>query len=70
MVAALPDGYRSPLVDAINTTDSYVVETDMFRVKCYINGNIHLEFKRLDLLKKFNAVAGGMSLNPINKEKN
>jgi hypothetical protein len=58
----ITDGYRSPIVDAINTNKSGVAETEYFKVKCYQNQNLHLEFKRLDLLKKFNAVAGGMNL--------
>lgn len=62
------DGHKSPLVDAINTAPAGIAETDFFKVKCYMNGNLHLEFKRLDLLKKFNAVAGGANLMPSNKE--
>lgn len=65
----IAEGYKSPLVDAINTADTGIVETDFFKAKCYINGNLHLEFKRLDLLKKFNAVAGGANIMPTNKEK-
>jgi hypothetical protein len=64
----IADGHKSPLVDAINTASSGDAETDNFKVKCYMNGNLHLEFKRLDLLKKFNAVAGGANIMPTNKE--
>lgn len=39
-------------------------ETDLFRFKAYGNGNLHLEFKRLDLLKRFNMIAGGKRLRP------
>lgn len=65
----VPEGYRSPLVDAIQTTwkqeeERKTAETDYFKTKLYKNGNIHLEFKRLDLLAKFNAVAGGNNLKP------
>lgn len=63
----VPDGYRSPLVDAINTTEAESgrpVETKYFRVKAYKNGNLHLEFLRVELLAKFNAVAGGKNLKP------
>lgn len=56
------DGYQSPLIDAINTCEGGQGETDYFRFKCYGNCNLHLEFKRLDLLKKFNAIAGGANL--------
>jgi hypothetical protein len=58
----VPDGYKSPLVDAINTCIGGFAETNYFRVKCYQNGNLHVEFKRLDLLTKFNAIAGGANL--------
>lgn len=37
-------------------------ETDYFRFRCFKNGNLHLEFVRLDLLDRFNAIAGGMRL--------
>lgn len=57
------DGYQSPLIDAIQTSGSEGKgETDYFKFKCYRNGNLHIEFKRLDLLKIFNAVAGGANL--------
>lgn len=63
----LENSHRSPIVDAINLTDaSGKAETDYFKCKCYQNGNIHIEFKRLDLVGKFNAMAGGMNLKPSN----
>lgn len=37
-------------------------ETDYFRFKAFKNGNLHLEFKRLDLLARFNQMAGGARL--------
>jgi hypothetical protein len=37
-------------------------ETDLFRFKAYKNGNLHVEFKRLDLLARLNQVAGGANL--------
>lgn len=59
----MKDGYQSPLTDAINTSGpDGKGETDYFKFKCYQNGNLHIEFKRLDLLKIFNAVAGGANL--------
>lgn len=58
-------GYRSPLVDSINDGTG-VGETDYFRYKCYSNKNLHLEFKRLDLVAEFNKVAGGANLKPTN----
>jgi hypothetical protein len=60
--AGIPDGYKSPLVDAINTTpylSGKTGETDYFLFRCFYNGNIHLTFKRLDLVERLNAAAGG-----------
>jgi hypothetical protein len=37
-------------------------ETPYFAFKTYKNGNMHLEFRRLDLLARFNAIAGGRRL--------
>ena len=56
----IPTGYRSPLVDAINTTpiSKGYGETEYFRFWCYRNGNLHLEFKRHDLVRKLNQIAG------------
>jgi len=51
--------YGGPLVDGINVAGQNDTapkgETDYFRWKGYQNGNLHLEFKRLDLLAKLNA---------------
>jgi hypothetical protein len=63
----IQEGLKSPLVDAINTSADGKAETDFFKVKCHLNGNLHLEFKRLDLLKKFNAIAGGANIMPNTK---
>lgn len=56
-------GYNGPLVDAIQTVNSSTGigdgETNYFHFRCYQNGNLHLEFKRLDLVSKLNAAAGG-----------
>ncbi len=54
-------GYEGPLIDAIQTSTAetgYAGETEYFRFKCYGNGNLHLEFKRPDLVTKLNAAAG------------
>jgi hypothetical protein len=32
--------------------------TDYFRAKWYLNGNMHIEFRRLDLLKRLNEMGG------------
>lgn len=39
-------------------------ETSWFRYRACKNGNLHLEFKRRDLLKRFNQIAGGARLRP------
>ena len=59
--AGIPDGYQSPLIDAINTstTSKQAGETTYFSFVCYRNGNLHLTFKRLDLVERLNATAGG-----------
>ena len=49
--------YKGPLVTAIEQSDDGVAETDMFKVRCHNNGNIHLTFKRRDLLELFNQIA-------------
>lgn len=53
-------GHNGPLVDAIKvcSVTEKRGETNYFEFKCYLNGNLHLRFKRLDLLDKFNALAG------------
>jgi len=51
------DGYSSPLVDGM-VKNKMEGETEYFKWERYTNGNIHLTFKRDDLLKKFNAIAG------------
>jgi hypothetical protein len=53
----MPKGYHSPTVDAINN-GSWEGQTEYFEFKCCKNGNLHLTFRRLDLLEKFNGIAG------------
>ena len=61
--APLPEGYRGPLADAINTVDrTGIGETVYFKFKCYHNGNLHLEFKRPDLLAERVRLAGEKEL--------
>lgn len=52
------NSYRSPLVDAIQTSKDGRGETKYFRFQCYRNGNLHLQIKRLDLLKELNRIGG------------
>ena len=37
-------------------------ETEHFRFRCFRNGNLHLEFKRMDLVAQLNKIAGGRNL--------
>jgi len=63
--------HRGPLIDAINTCPFGIGQTEYFKFKCCRNRNLHLEFKRMDLVTKLNQVAGGMRLkqpgNPAEK---
>lgn len=52
------NGNCGQLVDTINTGCA-VGETDYFKFKCFKNGNLHLQFKRLDLVKELNRTAMG-----------
>lgn len=66
----VPKGYRSPLIDAINATrfESPAGETDYFIYKCHKNNNLHLEFKRIDLVDQINLLASeGNTLGGVTK---
>ena len=54
--------YKSPLVDAINTSQDGYGETDYFKFRAYLNMNLHLEFKRMDLVAMMNQIAGNGTL--------
>jgi len=55
--------YHGPLCDAIEAVDaSGYGQTDYFEFRCYRNGNLHLKFRRMDLVKQMNAMAGGNRL--------
>lgn len=67
-VFALLDGkptistYHGPLMDAMSKAIDGTGETPYFRFRCHLNGNLHLEFLRPDLVAKLNAIAGGNRL--------
>lgn len=68
---AMPkENYYGPLVTAIRQAkgEQPEGETDYFRFKLYGNGNIHITFKRADLVREFNRVAGGGMLKPRTKD--
>jgi len=55
---------RSLLAQAIETSKDGRGETTYFKFKCFRNGNLHLEFRRMDLVNRLNMIAGGGSLKP------
>ena len=57
------------LIDAIEAAKDGTGETEYLRFRCFRNRNLHLEFKRLDLVAKLNAIAGGMRLRGESNEK-
>jgi hypothetical protein len=50
---------RGPLIAAINACTDGKGETEFFKFKCFKNRNLHLEFKRLDLVKQLNGLGMG-----------
>ena len=54
--------YHGPLYDAITDSPDGTGKTDYFKFRCCLNGNLHLEFLKPDLVAKLNAVAGGNRL--------
>lgn len=51
--------YRTgDLATAIEAAEGGAGETDFFHFKCFHNGNLHIEFKRLDLVQQLNAIGG------------
>lgn len=61
-------GYEPELETAIKASADGEGETDLFRFRCCRNRNLHLTFKRPDLLARFNAIAGGKRLRPAETE--
>lgn len=51
--------HRGPLFKAVSESTTGRGETEYFRFKAFKNGNLHLEFKRLDLVKQLNLLAAG-----------
>lgn len=50
---------RGPLYQAINASETGSGETEYFKFRGFKNGNLHLTFKRLDLVKQLNGLAVG-----------
>ena len=59
-------GYYSALSTAIKACppESCHGATDLMEFRGYGNGNLHLRFRRMDLVRRLNAVAGGARLKP------
>lgn len=55
--SAISTAIKAPGFDGVG-------ETPYFAFRTWKNGNMHLRFKRLDLLARFNAIAGGRRLRP------
>jgi Domain of unknown function (DUF4942) len=54
--------YHGPLYNAITDSPDGTGKTDYFKFRCCLNGNLHLEFLKPELVAKLNAVAGGNRL--------
>lgn len=61
-------GYEPEIETAIKASPNGEGETDLFRFRCCQNRNLHLTFKRADLLARFNQIAGGKRLRPAETE--
>lgn len=57
-------GHYSDLENALMASSTGAGETPYFEFRGFKNGNLHLRFKRLDLLARFNQIAGGARLRP------
>lgn len=51
-----------PTSDAISASPDGTGETEYVKFRCCKNGNLHLEFKRGDLIDRLNAIAAGNNL--------
>ena len=66
-----PTGYYANIATAIKALPldgPCVGETEYFSFRGWRNGNLHLTFKRMDLVKRLNAIAGGARLVPVGQE--
>jgi hypothetical protein len=50
--------YHGPLVTAIQESADGTGKTEYFEFKCFHNGNLHLKFLRMDLVRELSAKAG------------
>jgi hypothetical protein len=54
---------RSAIEGLLPMSHDGCVMTDYFHAKAYRNGNLHLRFRSLELLERFNMMAGGRRLS-------
>jgi hypothetical protein len=54
--------HHGALGDAIEACQEGKGETEFFEFRCFQNGNLHLRFRRMDLVERLNAIAGGRNL--------
>jgi len=52
----VPKDYRSDIASMIWSNPEDSGETEYFKYKAYRNGNLHLEFRRIDLVRKINLI--------------
>jgi len=61
----VPQTHWGELIDALNAArGTGEGESQYFRFRFFANGNLHLWFKRADLLLRFNQIAGAGQLKP------
>lgn len=46
------------LCRSIEAAEDGTGETEFFRFRCFRNGNLHLEFRRMDLVERLNSIGG------------
>jgi hypothetical protein len=54
----------SELGHAIAAAPNGIGETRWFKFRCFKNGNLHLEFRRPDLIARINQIAGSRAMRP------
>lgn len=61
---ALSTYREGDLTVAIEAAPEGIGETEFFRFKCFRNGNLHLEFRRMDLVERLNQIGGNALPQP------
>ena len=59
--------YNGELCDAISKAKDGRGQTEYFEFRWFKNGNVHLKMRRMDLVEKFNRIAGGRRLKHDNE---